>query len=773
MRSATVKVQTEKNAYNIKQYLPPLREAPDLTKHVVLPVQMPKLVAAPKFGKLRKRRNSEYYPKERSTGFPVSLDDCLGPSVPKKGRRTRQEIIDAQVQEFMKKQAEAMEKIISQAKIAPPIPKVPRRPRMKIVNQEFYQVLNIAYASEKQQNTFKCHSQWCKYKNKDSSHFLRHLKSCHVPDPTIKSHSYCVTCDSKIDAKTLEEEFQHMMLHAENLVKLEDLIQILDSKENKSEITPEMKSIEKEEKINCNSEIIINTEEVSNRYDDIELKLIEMFDDAPKSEKIQIINVVTLPSIDMLENIDELEANFETNSEKDRDNYIARNIMEETNEIKISEAKYKPHLNNTSECANFVLMKEDVVKEAQFEILNSVNRTEIDKNGKLTDIENNEKISTGSHNEETRAPSKNEDETLIDKLEKSKDDHSVMRCALSVSEPSKAPQMFKRSLSVVRHLSKQTESKIYEHNKFQNAKTLESEFIDQLIVNEKSAMQHRTFSPRVSIDETKSPPHAHIMKQRDSFSMYEVSVSKLAPNSVTNTNQDNAKDQIEVKTLMAKVSPCRTSASLSPCDHLQHCTPSQLMPWMDERLLRVNWKYEICSRKMMQKNSLVALFKCMDSFCSFTTNDAELFLNHLNCHHTDLRPSDQFYLYCSYCAFKSNTDVKMLVHHINNCHSRDIFQCSGCFYRSREKETCFHHIQKTHKTISTKILQCPGPQQSERDRKLVMERLKKKRYANVAPIRCKCELKLKVLLLQIKNHFIHIVFILLHKTGFIHQLCKF
>lgn len=477
MRSTIVKVQAEKNANNSRQYLPPLLEAPHLTKRLALPVGMPKLVAAPKFGKLWKRRNSEYYPKERSTEFPVSLDDCLGPSIAKKGRRTRKEIRDASFQELMKKQAKAMEKFPSHEKFAPSITEAPRRPRMKIVNQEFYQISNIAYASQKQRNTFKCHSQWCKYKSNDSSHFLRHLKSCHGPDPTVKPQSYCVTCDSKIDAKTMEEEFQHMLWHAENLMKLKDHIRISDPKEQ-SWNNPEKKSVETEEEMNCDSEIIISNQEIDSYCDDIELKLMEMFDDAPKSEKIKIISVVILPSVDMLD----------------------------TNENKVSEANVKSQLKNTQDAyENSILTKDSVIKDQlHSDLLNTLNNTQdgslIDKTGKIIEIEKNEKKSTISQNEKTKSPLKNEDETLIDKLEMPKDDHPKLN-ALLVREP----------------------PKLFEHNNRQNTKELGSELTDELIANEKSAILDRIFLPRGKI---KSLPRVHIIKRKKSLINYEVSASK-------------------------------------------------------------------------------------------------------------------------------------------------------------------------------------------------------------------------------------------------------
>lgn len=171
---------------------------------------------------------------------------------------------------------------------------------------------------------------------------------------------------------------------------------------------------------------------------------------------------------------------------------------------------------------------------------------------------------------------------------------------------------------------------------------------------------------------------------------------------------------------------------------LKKISSAQLIPWIvDEKLLRSNFKYEVCYSKMLQPNSLVALFKCMGSQCSFATNNIELFFNHLSKHEiasTDLK--ENFYRQCSYCLFKSSKELKELPHHINDHHIFDLYQCGHCFFRSCEKETCFQHILKIHSGLSVTIYQCSG---QEMDHKKMVDRLKRKRAQFVEPIVCKRE----------------------------------
>lgn len=174
--------------------------------------------------------------------------------------------------------------------------------------------------------------------------------------------------------------------------------------------------------------------------------------------------------------------------------------------------------------------------------------------------------------------------------------------------------------------------------------------------------------------------------------------------------------------------------------------PAQLMPWMPVKCIRRNRKFEICYLKMMEKNSLAALFKCMDLRCSFTANSGEIFCNHLIRHPTCIennpKKRDNFQLYCAYCLYKATTG-RDLAHHVLDVHSKDVFQCTHCFYRSREKETCYQHILKTHPDEAINIYKCLGPKITaeimETVKEKAIERLKLKRKIFVEPLKCQRE----------------------------------
>lgn len=181
---------------------------------------------------------------------------------------------------------------------------------------------------------------------------------------------------------------------------------------------------------------------------------------------------------------------------------------------------------------------------------------------------------------------------------------------------------------------------------------------------------------------------------------------------------------------------------------------TKLMPWIDVKMLSSNephLKYEVCSAKLMAKDCLVALFKCMDPQCSFATNSSATFYNHLCQHEMDKRLGkiqETFYLQCSYCLFKAS-HTKILAHHINDVHSFDLYQCGNCFFRSREIETCYQHSLKYHSELSKTIYKCAG---RVMDETRLLARLKQKRQRFVVPITCKSKLLQHVLRIK-KNYF--------------------
>ncbi|KAL7034660.1 hypothetical protein ACKWTF_008046 [Chironomus riparius] len=197
-----------------------------------------------------------------------------------------------------------------------------------------------------------------------------------------------------------------------------------------------------------------------------------------------------------------------------------------------------------------------------------------------------------------------------------------------------------------------------------------------------------------------------------------------------------------------------------------------LMCWeIDPKKIRSNEKYEIAYRNMTKKYPLIALFKCMGKKCSYATDDPLKMLNHFSIHDYDMKKqSDEIinkykterktvfdsheknklklkeseeliaiydhFLCCSYCHIREK-DSKTLVHHINDIHRKDIYQCGFCFFRSCSKETSLEHWEKSHKNKVILIYECLGIEKLQLARKKVMERLLEKRKINVVPLMCK------------------------------------
>lgn len=167
-----------------------------------------------------------------------------------------------------------------------------------------------------------------------------------------------------------------------------------------------------------------------------------------------------------------------------------------------------------------------------------------------------------------------------------------------------------------------------------------------------------------------------------------------------------------------------------------------LMPWEKEaKKLRCNEKYELAYNAMKQKDSLISLFKCMGLKCSFTTDDHTLFCKHL-CYHKEI---NDFYHCCSYCAFK-HSNLKQLVHHIQNVHAKDNYQCSYCFYRSCESANVETHQTLHHTRKKIVIYQGSADEYLKKVKPFIYERLQRKREKFVTELRCKCELKLNFLI---------------------------
>lgn len=113
----------------------------------------------------------------------------------------------------------------------------------------------------------------------------------------------------------------------------------------------------------------------------------------------------------------------------------------------------------------------------------------------------------------------------------------------------------------------------------------------------------------------------------------------------------------------------------------------ELQPWIQAS----STKSEAVTARMKKFECLVALFKCMESRCSFSTTSESDFAKHLKTH----KGSDAGRTSCAYCTFKA-ANRKSLISHIKTDHRRDRFICRYCFYRSAAKENVFSHTMFYH-----------------------------------------------------------------------------
>ncbi|XP_035898481.1 uncharacterized protein LOC118506003 isoform X2 [Anopheles stephensi] len=111
-----------------------------------------------------------------------------------------------------------------------------------------------------------------------------------------------------------------------------------------------------------------------------------------------------------------------------------------------------------------------------------------------------------------------------------------------------------------------------------------------------------------------------------------------------------------------------------------------LKPWTKEPMTKC-WDW--CS-PMLDGESLTQLYKCMGSYCSFTTNDTCAMVVHLQ-NHEDLVDI----LRCAYCV-ATFPAINELIAHIKLVHGQCRYQCSYCFYRALDAANVFNHQKIYH-----------------------------------------------------------------------------
>ena len=152
-------------------------------------------------------------------------------------------------------------------------------------------------------------------------------------------------------------------------------------------------------------------------------------------------------------------------------------------------------------------------------------------------------------------------------------------------------------------------------------------------------------------------------------------------------------------------------------------------------------KHRSALSKMLMKNSLIATFKCMATYCSYTTIDAQNFKNHLIIHKYQQISAPQLF-FCPYCFFRADSEssnaessdpISKLIDHYTSYHNNDKYQCGLCFYRSADEQSTWEHLDECHSRDRKLIYETPL------NKKLVDERRLNRLSANIQALKCSSE----------------------------------
>ena len=100
---------------------------------------------------------------------------------------------------------------------------------------------------------------------------------------------------------------------------------------------------------------------------------------------------------------------------------------------------------------------------------------------------------------------------------------------------------------------------------------------------------------------------------------------------------------------------------------------------------------------LVNPEKLQHLFKCMCHTCSYTSDNASEFKQHLNDQHAnDKRKNRHGWLKCTYCLRKLSSPHTLVNHIIRDHGQFEHFQCPHCFHRDQSRWALLMHLQLAH-----------------------------------------------------------------------------
>lgn len=163
-------------------------------------------------------------------------------------------------------------------------------------------------------------------------------------------------------------------------------------------------------------------------------------------------------------------------------------------------------------------------------------------------------------------------------------------------------------------------------------------------------------------------------------------VQSVVSSASSSTQSNSATTSVQVANQIQRVQPASKVVVIEP-----------IRPWLAEfenETKSIQAKFAMVANR----NCLLNLFKCMDTDCYYSCNEANVFLAHIKQHANSQKITSGMadYNKCAYCMYKGITQ-QLLVLHIINDHKHDKFACSKCFYSSVNPTNVQLHFQKHHK----------------------------------------------------------------------------
>lgn len=579
-------------------------------------------------------------------------------------------------------------------------------PRIKHSYTNYFQVYNIGFAETTKGIVYKCFSKSCKFQTYDQCIFKNHLISFHDDVPST-SETFCAFCNEVFSSSSLLHELEHInekhLEFASNTTNetsdsIQDIVELPLVAENSIEDIVELPPVA-ENSLEVNMELLPVAENV------IEMNMVKL----QVAENIIEINMEILPVAN-----NSLEVNMELLP-------VADNSIEVNMDLLSEKSLIQEHQTILEELEPLLIEHQKMFETLQPILIEHEPKSTI-VSPNLTQVVQ-KKTNLKSTNKKVYLERRSDDEISRSKKPKTKPTEPKLNISKMMQDfsdiSSDEDSIFNDSLELKASIFDFNDISSDESVKSFKSMSSSTNRINKIFNNPDFCVQRILHDSKKNLSFDGS--NMKKLKQTEKPKLIKTSqVPTQVPVPPTPPIQSSVQTQIQV-TVQAPVV-------------MNKLNLRTLQPWIDKR---PNFKYEISCNKMLEKNSLFATYKCMGFTCSYFTSSEHMFYGHLKLHQQNhLCDYPDTYLFCSYCS-QTFEKIKDLMNHIKEVHQHDKYQCSHCFYRSCEVQSCSVHMDVYHSKQETKtVLECEIENVAI-DIDGLFEKLIENRLKYVAPLRCK------------------------------------